>query len=283
MHGQSYHEPYRFPAGLLALLVHGVFFTLLYFGFNWQSRLPEVMRVELWSLPEAVEAVAEAPTAAELPPSPAPLKPVPVPPLAAPPRPQPTPEIALRDKKPKAQKAAEEAALAEQKRREAALEAQREQERLEEARRQREAAEQQARAEEERRRLAEQQAREQRRQLAEKRMREEVRIRAEQERIRQEVESAMRAEVERYKERIQNKIRRNIVMPPDVPEHAEAKFYVRLLPGGEVVDVVLEQSSGNAAYDSAAERAIYKSRPLPVPPDPELERLFRELHLYVRP
>jgi colicin import membrane protein len=69
-----------------------------------------------------------------------------------------------------------------------------------------------------------------------------------------------------------------------VAEKAEAIFLVTVLPGGSVMDnVKLEKSSGNAAYDSAAERAIYKAQPLPVPQDPELARMFRELRLSVKP
>ena len=60
---------------------------------------------------------------------------------------------------------------------------------------------------------------------------------------------------------------------------------VIVLPGGAVMDggVKLLKSSGNEAYDSAAERAIYKAQPLPLPQDTELARLFRELRLSVKP
>ncbi|MDH4234089.1 MAG: TonB C-terminal domain-containing protein, partial [Gallionella sp.] len=45
----------------------------------------------------------------------------------------------------------------------------------------------------------------------------------------------------------------------------------------------LEKSSGNAAYDNAVERAILKSDPLPLPPDPALFKEFRVLKLKFRP
>ena len=49
-----YPEPYRLPAGLLAVAVHAVFFTFLYFGFSWHTQPPEGMVVDLWSsLPDA--------------------------------------------------------------------------------------------------------------------------------------------------------------------------------------------------------------------------------------
>lgn len=49
------YEPFKLPAGILALAVHLAFFALLYFGFSWQNTLPESISVDLWqSLPEHV-------------------------------------------------------------------------------------------------------------------------------------------------------------------------------------------------------------------------------------
>ena len=57
-----YYEPNKLPAGILALLVHGIFFALLYFGFSWQTLPPATMSVELWqSLPDAVTATPAQP------------------------------------------------------------------------------------------------------------------------------------------------------------------------------------------------------------------------------
>jgi colicin import membrane protein len=59
MSATVYYEPYKLPAGILALVVHSVFFALLYFGFNWNRQVssPATMSVELWpSLPEEVVA-----------------------------------------------------------------------------------------------------------------------------------------------------------------------------------------------------------------------------------
>lgn len=48
-----YQDPYKLPAGVLALAVHAAFFALLYFGFSWQTQPPVTMSVELWqSMPE---------------------------------------------------------------------------------------------------------------------------------------------------------------------------------------------------------------------------------------
>ena len=109
------------------------------------------------------------------------------------------------------------------------------------------------------------------------------RLQEEQARVRAEVDAATATQVVRYRDQIRNKIRRNIVMPPDVPESATAEFRVTLLPDGSVLEVRLLKSSGNAAYDTAAERAIYKAQPLPLPPDEGLKKIFRELRLTIRP
>lgn len=67
MSAALYQEPYRLPAGVLALAVHGIFFALLYFGFTWQTQPAATMSVELWrSLPEAVVAPPPAPAVEEV-------------------------------------------------------------------------------------------------------------------------------------------------------------------------------------------------------------------------
>jgi colicin import membrane protein len=101
--------------------------------------------------------------------------------------------------------------------------------------------------------------------------------------VRAEVLAATSAEMGRYQDMIRSKIRYNIVMPPDVLPTAAAEFKVTLLPDGSVLDAVLLKSSGNAAYDEATERAIYKAQPLPIPTDPVLKKRFRELRLTIRP
>jgi colicin import membrane protein len=53
------------------------------------------------------------------------------------------------------------------------------------------------------------------------------------------------------------------------------------LPGGDILDVRLRKSSGYPAFDSAVERAIHLSKPLPLPPDPALFNEFRNLNVIV--
>src|SRR5512139_3800393 len=90
----SRRERFSFPAGVLALAVHGAFFALLYLGFAWQIKPPEMMNVELWqSLPEAGEAPPELPKAQEI------VQPSPQPPQPAQPAKMAKPDIALPEKK----------------------------------------------------------------------------------------------------------------------------------------------------------------------------------------
>jgi colicin import membrane protein len=89
--------------------------------------------------------------------------------------------------------------------------------------------------------------------------------------------------IDEYTGKIIGKVRRNIVMPPDVANDARAEFSVTLLPGGAVLSTRLTRSSGNAVYDNAVERAILKSQPLPLPADVTMFNRFRELKLVFRP
>jgi colicin import membrane protein len=262
MSAAVYDEPYRLPAGILAVVVHGAFFALLYFGFAWQAQPVGAMSVELWqSLPDVVDAPPARPRVEKPAPEPPPEKVLE--PEVAPPQPEKTPppekvvepEIVVPDEKAKAEKARIERERAEQAK---AEKAKAEKARIEKARAEK------ARAE----RIAELAARERAEQAAQ--------ARAEQ-------VATIGRMVDEHIGKIIAKIRRNIVMPPDVADDARAEFAVTLLPGGGVLSARLTRSSGNAAYDNAVERAILKSQPLPLPPDAALFNRFRELKLVFKP
>jgi len=222
MSSAVYQEPYKLPAGIMALAVHAAFFSLLYFGFTWQALPPETMSVQLWkSLPNEVQAPPEK---------------VKVEPAVKPAEPEKMvkPDIALPDKKkvevkPVIPKPVEvkkpEAKPVEQKT------------------------------------TVDNAA---------------VREKAAQ-------EAAVGKVVDEFVGKIQNKIRPNIHAPLDVADDARVEFLVKLLPGGTVLNVIRLKSSGNAAYDSAVERAILKSQPLPLPLDATMFNRFRELKLGFQP
>lgn len=84
-----------------------------------------------------------------------------------------------------------------------------------------------------------------------------------------------------YIGKIRGKIKGNIVLPPDIKGNPESIFDVVQLPSGEILSVRLKKTSGHAGYDTAVERAILKSSPLPKPAQGEL--FARELELKFRP
>lgn len=118
-----------------------------------------------------------------------------------------------------------------------------------------------------------------------KRRQEADRVRqAERDRIRAEVEAASAGKIGDYQDKIRAKIRRNIKGDwSALAETAQVEFRVTLLPDGSVLDAVLKKGSGNAAYDNAVERAIYSAQPLPLPREVELQKMFRDLKLTIKP
>lgn len=58
---------------------------------------------------------------------------------------------------------------------------------------------------------------------------------------------------------------------------------LRMLPGGEVTDARVTQSSGNAVFDSRALAAVQKASPLPVPDDARIFAKMREIKLTFKP
>lgn len=247
MSATVYYEPNKVPAGILALLVHSVFFALLYFGFNWnrQALSNPAMSVELWSsLPEEAVAPPVNPKIAEV------VQPPPQEKIVE-------PDIVMPEKKKPVLSHAEGAAIkpveTRPEKKKPVLKAAISKPDIPKP------AEQNADA-----RIADQQAAAERTRLDEQ-------------------AAANGRMVDEYKAKIQAKIRSKIVQPPDVAQDARAEFLVTLLPGGAVLKAELKKSSGNAAYDNAVERAILKSDPLPLPPDVQLFNRFRELDLLFKP
>jgi len=250
MHAYAYpSRQEKLISGAFAFGMHLVFLALLVFGVTWQKRIePQANIVDLWAnLP------SPAPPKVELPPPKPELKldvkppePPPVKPVAKPEIPK--PDIAMKEKAMK-EKAEKEKAEKEKAKKEAAAKA---------------AQKLQQEKEAEAKAKAEQEQREAMQKLAQQQASAQARLRNE------------------YIERIRSRIKRFVVMPPNMQGNPEAQFDVVLLPGGEVLSVKLRRASGNAAYDSAVERAIHKAAPLPLPPDPALFRDFRELNLKFR-
>lgn len=84
-----------------------------------------------------------------------------------------------------------------------------------------------------------------------------------------------------YIDRIRAAIKRHIIPPSDIKGNPEVVFTIVQLPTGEVFSVRLVKTSGNTLLDSAVERAILKSSPLPKPDRPE--QWLREFNISFRP
>jgi colicin import membrane protein len=257
-------QPGRLRAIVLAALVHGAFFALIVFGVTWQSRPTEPLTAEVWDkLPPAKAKAPEPPKAEPEPPKPEPPKPEP--PKPEPPKPEP-PKAEPKPEPPKPDPAIAEKA-------ERLKKEQQKRERLERER--------QDKLERQKKEEAEKKKRE-KEEVAKKKKEEEERARQEKERqlAREEAARARQTEVDAWRARIAKKVRDRANIPDTVTGHPRAEFRIRILPGGEVLDVTLIRSSGNRAYDAAIERGIRSASPLPVPDaSSELFPQFREPNL----
>lgn len=240
-------------SGAGALVMHLLFLALLVFGVNWQRKIePQANIVDLWAnLPSS------APPKVEPRPEPPPpeVKPVAPPKIEPPPPPKPVvkpeiakPDIALKEKAEKERRIAEDKQKIAKKREEDAKAAQKQQQ-VKEAEAQRVVREEA----DTKRKAAEQAA------------------------------AARKNEIDKYKAAIRDKIKRYIMIPPNLQGNPEAEFDVTLLLDGNTLGVRLKRTSGNSAYDDAVERAILRAQPLPVPADPNLFSEVRLLNLKFRP
>jgi colicin import membrane protein len=226
----------------LTLAVHAILLLVMFLGVRWTVHPESPVTVELWDPP---------------PPPPAPVVEAPKPPpKVEPPKPEPEvkkPDIIVEKAPPKPKPKPVEVKPAPPK------------------------------DDEFQKRLArEQLAMEQRKIDDERRRVDEERRKAESAlAAREQAASARNRALADYENRIRNKVRQNWILPPDLQGNPEAVFEVVQLPTGEVISVKLLKASGNPAYDTAVERAILKSSPLPLPASREL--FSRVLKLTFRP
>ena len=241
-------QPGRIRAFVLAAAVHAAFFALIVFGVAWQSSPTAPLVAELWDKLPPIKAPPK--------PEPEPPKPEPQKPDVKPQPPKPDPAIAEKAEREKREKAKRER-----------LEREREEKRKLDDRKKKREQEEAAKKKVE----------------DEKRRREEERAKREAEKARAEAATRKQAEVDKYVEQIKAKIRGKANVPDTVTGNPEVHVRLRILPGGEVLEVTITRSSGNRAYDTAIERAIRSAQPLPVPPpDSELFPQFRDLILNIR-
>ena len=309
--GSANRDQKWIKAGVLALLVHVVFFIFMTFGLSWKTNPPEGIVVDLWSdLPQPEQKPTKKVKAQ--PPKPAPSKKIkPVPPkkvkVAPPKKVKVVPpkkveslpskaDIVLKREKEKKRKLAKEkkekekkARLAKEKKakeKKAKL-AKEKKEKEKKARLAKEKKEKEKKAKlakekkEKERKIKEQNAR-----VAAETERFQKELREEEERRRLQKlayakAAAKRNLIDEYKAKILAKIKSKLVLPPDLPNDPVAEYNITLLPGGEILSVKLRNSSGFRSFDEAVERAIILARPLPLPKDKLLFPNFRDLGVKV--
>lgn len=179
-------------------------------------------------------------------------------------------------------KAAEQARLAERKKQQAAEQArlaEQERQRKLEAEKQRKAEAERKAAEERKRAAAEA---ERKRREAEESLRqamaaENERLAQEQQRRRQQLLTTVRAQ---YIADIANKVERNWLRPTG-SRGSHCRVLIHQIPGGEVIDVRLNECDGDVAFQRSVEAAVRKASPLPLPSDPEV--FEREIEFIFKP
>ena len=144
------------------------------------------------------------------------------------------------------------------------------------------AEEEKRKAEEEKKRLEEErkkQEEEKKKQAAEKALQEQ--LAAEQAEEQRQQDLTLQQQIARD---IYNKVTRNFNRT-GLPEGLSCALRVKLLPGGEVIDVSVSNTSGNDIFDRRALTAVQKASPLPVPQDTEtFERLnLRDITFTFKP
>ncbi len=252
---QKPRQPGRIRALFLAVTVHAAFFALIFFGVTWQSSPTPPLEAELWDkLPQSVAKAPQPPPPPPEEPKPEPPKPEPAKPEPPPPEekatpPKPDPAIVQKLEREKREKEKREKL-------EKAEREKREKQKTDEARKKRE---------------------------DQKKREDDERARVEAEKARAAAASARQLETDRYIRAIQAKIKSRANVPDTVIGNPEVQVRIRILPGGEVLDIAITKRSGNPTYDSAIERAIRSAQPLPVPPaDSELFPQFRDLNLNIK-
>lgn len=237
-------DPGKAASAALAALVHIALAVLLVYGISWQTRMPEAVEVEL------VRAVPAPPAAVVEPPP----EPVPAPKIEPKPEPKPVPKAEPKPAKP-------DIALKEKEKPKPKPEP-----KVEPKPQPRPVPD----------KSVAKLINDDLKRLETKRKNDEI------ERELASVKSAQaKGTLDRAKrgwqEKIAQRIRSNIIRPPNATGNPEAIFEVFVLPDGSIFgEAKMKKSTGNPALDAAIERAIKKSDPLPKPEDPAAyERLLR--------
>ncbi len=256
-------EPGKWPAALLAVVVHGGFFALMVFGVSWQVKLPEPAFAELWDrLPAIQNAVPPAPVVE---PEPEPVKPDP-----------PVVEKVVEPKiEPKVEKAPQQPSQAD-------IQLQAKREKLEKLEREKKLREEKALKDKQKLAEIEKKRKEDEAKLKAVQKVADDRLRAEQAAREAAAASARNAAQVDYANKIAKLIRDRANIPDSVTGRPEVSVRLKLLVNGGIFDAQVVKSSGDKVYDDAVERAINGIRNWPQPENADLFGGRRELNLNIR-
>jgi colicin import membrane protein len=240
---------------ILSALVHLLLLGALFFGVQWKSQAPSSVEVEVWRAPPPPMSRPEPAPEPKVEP-----KPEPKPEPKVEPTPPPKPDIAIKEEK----KKKEEAKKPEPKKEEPKKEEPKKPEPK------REEPDWKKQLENDQKQLQQMKVAQEQRARADAEANQLAQLKAEQ------ASAARNRGLADYASKVRGKIRGNIVLPPGIQGNPVAEFEVTQLPTGDVLDVKVRKSSGNAMLDTAIERAIRKSSPLPKPDNPALfERVLK--------
>ena len=83
---------------------------------------------------------------------------------------------------------------------------------------------------------------------------------------------------------IRQRVKRYWIRPTTSSESGlQCTLRVNLIPSGDVKQVVVVKSSGNAIFDRSAESAVYKAAPFPIPTDPKAAAALRDFQFIFKP
>jgi colicin import membrane protein len=261
------HDQGRFPAFILALVVHAIFFALLIFSVSWQVKPTAPLMAEVWdSLPPSLPPSRNAPAPTPPVPTPTPPAPTPTPPVE--------PPIAKKPPPPEVEKAPPQPTKAEidlklKQEREVVEKRAREEKELVDKKKADDLKKEQDKKKEEllkkqRDDLANQKA------LDNKIQQEQLASQARENQARAAQQAAQKAAASDYAAKVVALIQSRANIPDTVSGRPKLQVKITMFVHGAVNEVAIVKPSGNPVYDEAIERAIRGIQQWPPLDRPEL-------------
>jgi colicin import membrane protein len=134
----------------------------------------------------------------------------------------------------------------------------------------------------EEKRLVEEKKQAEEKRLAEEKKKADAARKAAEARRAEEQEKADQREIAEHAARIRAKVEALFSLSGQ-PPGLRCTIYIKLMPGGDVVETRIVESSGNAVFDRQALIAVAKAVPLPVPAEPRVFRKMQEINIEFQP